>query len=180
MTDTGAHPALEYVMAAVHDVLTEEDLAAFRPAVEALVDQFDAIDVAAAALRLAYEVAPNRPPRVIVLPGAGSGRGAANRRPGRDPRDDRPRRDPRPGDPDVAQLYVNVGRMDRVRPADLVGAIAGETGLQGSEIGAINIFEKFSLVEVPDDAVDDVIDRMTGVVIRGRQTEVRRDRGPKH
>ncbi len=176
MTDTGAHPALEYVITAVHDVLAEEDLTAYRPAVEALVAQYDSLDVAAAALRLAYEAAPNRPPRVIVLPGAGGG-AVTGRRAGRD---DRSRRDVRPASPDVVQLYVNVGRMDRVRPADLVGAIAGETGLQGSDIGAINIFEKFSLVEVPDAVVDDVIDRMVGVTIRGRQAEVRRDRGPKH
>lgn len=170
MNESGVHPALEYVITALHDVLDEDDLDAFRPAVDALLKSHDLGDIAAAALKLAYENAPGRAPRVVL---------AAAPTPGH--RDDRPRRDHRDGptDPNVTQIYVNVGRMDRVRPGDLVGAITGETNLEGHDIGAINIFEKFSLVEVPDAAVEDIIEGMRDATIRGRQAQIRRDRGPK-
>lgn len=194
MSDPGVHPALEYVLAALQDVLDENELAPFRPAVDALAAQYDPADLAAAALKLAYEVAPARPPRVVPGPGtvrllrqaeAAGPSGAGLHRSGDAAHEhrehaDRPRRDrrDRPSEPGVTQLYVNVGRMDRVRPGDLVGAITGETDLRGADIGAIDIFEKFSLVEVPEAAVDDVIERMRGVTIRGRDAQVRRDRGP--
>ena len=77
----------------------------------------------------------------------------------------------------VARLYVNVGRRDGVRPQDLVGAITGETGLRGNEIGAIRIFDKFALVEVPDGEADKVIGDMSRATIRGKRAGVRRDRG---
>ena len=78
---------------------------------------------------------------------------------------------------DVARLYVNVGRRDGVRPQDLVGAITGEAGLRGNEIGAIRIFDKFALVEVPNSSADHVITEMGAATIRGKRAGVRRDRG---
>ena len=99
----------------------------------------------------------------------------------RDDRGGRPERGrdraTRRDDGDLAQIFVNVGKMDRVRPGDLVGAITGETDLQGRDIGAIQIFERFSLVAIPRDAVDDVIDDMRGTTIRGRKVNIRPDRG---
>jgi ATP-dependent RNA helicase DeaD len=77
----------------------------------------------------------------------------------------------------VQRIYVGAGRGDGVRPQDLVGAIAGETHLRGSDIGAIRIFDRFALVEVPADAVDRVIDAMSATTIRGKRAAVRRDRG---
>ena len=79
----------------------------------------------------------------------------------------------------MARLYVGAGRVDGVRPQDLVGAIAGETHLRGDDIGAIRIFDRFALVEVPDDSVDRVIDAMRSTSIRGRKAPVRRDRGER-
>ncbi|MFM7067837.1 MAG: DEAD/DEAH box helicase [Actinomycetes bacterium] len=78
---------------------------------------------------------------------------------------------------DVARIYVGAGRSDGVRPQDLVGAIAGETGLRGNDIGAIRIFDRFALVEVPSESVGHVIDAMSATTIRGRRAKVRRDRG---
>jgi ATP-dependent RNA helicase DeaD len=63
-----------------------------------------------------------------------------------------------------------------VRPGDLVGAIANETGLEAGAIGAIDIADQFSLVEVPDDAVEQVIAALRGTTIRGKRVMVRRDR----
>ena len=73
-------------------------------------------------------------------------------------------------------LWVSVGRMDRVRPGDLVGAIANETGLQGRDIGRIDIQQRFSIVQVRADAAGHVIDRMRGATIRNMRMQVREDR----
>jgi ATP-dependent RNA helicase DeaD len=73
------------------------------------------------------------------------------------------------------RLFFNVGKRDNVRPGDLLGAIAGESGLPGDRIGSIDLFESHTLVEVASDAADTVIDKLTGVTLRGRQLHVRRD-----
>jgi ATP-dependent RNA helicase DeaD len=64
-----------------------------------------------------------------------------------------------------------------MRPQDLVGAIAGESQLRGKDIGAIEISDRFSLVDVPTTAADDVVKALRGAVLRGRKATVRRDRG---
>src|SRR5205085_12266957 len=77
---------------------------------------------------------------------------------------------------DVTRLYVALGRIAGVRPADLVGAIANEAGIDSRDIGAIEITDRFSLVEVPDDSVDDIIRALSGTTIRGKRVAARRDR----
>ena len=77
---------------------------------------------------------------------------------------------------DVAQLYVGAGRLAGVRPADLVGAIANELDLDSRAIGAIEIAPHFSLVEVPAEIIDDIVDGMRRTTIKGKRVTVRRDR----
>lgn len=77
---------------------------------------------------------------------------------------------------DVARLYIGAGRQAKVRPADLVGAIVNEAGVDPRAIGAIQITERFSLVEVPDDIADGIIDTLRGATIKGKRVPVRRDR----
>jgi ATP-dependent RNA helicase DeaD len=76
----------------------------------------------------------------------------------------------------MTRLYVSAGRSAGIRPQDLVGAIAGESGIRGRDIGAIEITDRFSLVEVPDASADTVVAAMRGVVIKGRKVTVRRER----
>ena len=63
-----------------------------------------------------------------------------------------------------------------MRPGDLVGAITNEAGLRGGDIGAIQIADGFSLVEVPEAAADRVISALRGATIRGQKVTVRRER----
>ena len=63
-----------------------------------------------------------------------------------------------------------------IRPKDLVGAIAGETSLSGRDVGSIEIADRFALVEVPDGAVDEVIDAMRRTTIKGKKVAFRRER----
>ena len=76
----------------------------------------------------------------------------------------------------VTRLFVGLGRAGGVRPGDLVGAITNEAGLNGRDIGAIQIADGFSLVEVPEVAADRVIGALRGATIRGQSVVVRRER----
>ncbi|MEZ6018269.1 MAG: DbpA RNA binding domain-containing protein [Planctomycetota bacterium] len=84
-----------------------------------------------------------------------------------------PRRDQKPVEAGMTRLFVSIGRMDGVRPGDLVGAIAGESGIEGSSIGAIDIYSRYSFVEVPERQGDRVIRAISGATVRGRQVTAR-------
>ena len=73
----------------------------------------------------------------------------------------------------MVRLFVDAGREAGVRPADIVGAIAGETGLSGQAIGAIDLYDRFTFVEVPRDRVDHVLAGMRHVKIRNRPVRVK-------
>ena len=75
-------------------------------------------------------------------------------------------------EPNMTRLSVSIGRRDYVRPGDLVGAIAGESGIPGSSIGSIDIFDKHTFVDVPNDVAGRVIQAMDGNNIKGRQVNV--------
>jgi ATP-dependent RNA helicase DeaD len=87
-------------------------------------------------------------------------------------------RAPRPGSggSGITRLFVGAGRAAGVRPGDLVGAITNEAGLRGGDIGAIQVADGFSLVEVPEAAAEHVIRALRGASIRGQQVVVRRER----
>ncbi len=85
------------------------------------------------------------------------------------PRDNGPRLSPS----DAVPMAVNVGHEDGVRPGDLVGALANEGGLTGSQVGRIDILPRMSVVEIPADSVDEVLSRMGRSRIRGRDVSLR-------
>ena len=95
----------------------------------------------------------------------------------RDPRGERDARPRRPGGGDVTRVFVGLGKQAGVRPGDLVGAIANEAGVDARDIGAIDIGDRFSLVEVPGVAAERVVRALRETTIRGRKVEARRDRG---
>jgi ATP-dependent RNA helicase DeaD len=159
----------------------EGDLEAFRAVVGPLGAEFDIFEVALAAVKLAHEAsgAPREEEEIpaIEMPAAD------DRRPGRkaEPRDQRQvaGRDPRRGNRatgGTTRLFVGAGRSSGVRPQDLVGALTGESYLSGRDIGAIEIADRFSLVEVPESAADDVVRALRGTSIKGRKATVRRER----
>ena len=67
------------------------------------------------------------------------------------------------------------GRNDGIRPGDLVGAITNEAGVSGALVGAIQIADNYSLVEVASDAADDIIRALHGATIKGRKLPIRRE-----
>jgi ATP-dependent RNA helicase DeaD len=82
---------------------------------------------------------------------------------------------PKPGW-EAAKLYVGAGRKLKIRPGDLVGAITNEMGLDSTMIGAITIFDRHSIVEVPASLADTIVAGLNATTIKGKKLQVRRDR----
>jgi ATP-dependent RNA helicase DeaD len=153
--------------------------------VQQLAVDYDVADIAAAAMEVAHlvlqrEIEPGDDIPLLLRqpssrPAAGERRqgppvdGGANRRKGGERRG-------KQLEQGMTRLFVAAGYNYGVRPGDIVGAFAGESGLSGKEIGNIDIRESFTLVEVPDHLADDVISAMQTGTIKGRQIEVRRER----
>ena len=161
---------LELTRAALHESLLDDDLESFRVVLDTLSDEFDPLNVALAAIKLAHDATS-----------VGGDEGVepeipqVNLRP--DKKDNAARRAPRRhGGGDTTRIYIGMGRAARIRPQDLVGAITGETKLQGREIGSIEIADRFSLVEVPIDRADEVIRGLRSTKLKGRKATVRREK----
>src|SRR5207249_10212762 len=77
---------------------------------------------------------------------------------------------------DVTRLFIGAGREAGIRPGDLVGAITGEAGIDSRDLGAIEIADRFALIEVPDSRADEIIAALRATTIRGKKVTVRRDR----
>ena len=82
-----------------------------------------------------------------------------------------------PSGPMVA-VRIGAGRTAGVRPQDLVGAIAGEADIPGRSIGAIEISDHFSIVEIPESAVDQVLSVFKTSKLKGKKVRVRRADDP--
>ena len=78
-------------------------------------------------------------------------------------------------DADLRQSRRSAG----IRPADLVGAITNEARVDARQIGAIDIADGFSLVEVSNTSVDAIVAALRGTKLRGKSVSVRRDRKVK-
>ena len=83
------------------------------------------------------------------------------------PRDFAPRAE-RAREENMTRLFLNLGKKDFIRPNDIVGAIAGESGLSGKSIGGIDIFDNFSFVDVPHKDAEHVVRVMKNNTIKGR------------
>ncbi len=72
------------------------------------------------------------------------------------------------------RLFINVGRKDRIQPGNIVQSIASTTGLPGKLIGAIDIYESYTFVEVPREYAHKVLDSMKDYVMKGRRVNIER------
>jgi ATP-dependent RNA helicase DeaD len=85
-----------------------------------------------------------------------------------------PPREPHQARDGMVRLFLDSGRLAGIRAGDIVGAIANEAGITGREIGAIDIHDRFSLVEIPERHHERVIERMSRASLRGRPVHIRR------
>ena len=168
---------LELTRAALRESLLEGDFDDFRAVVEPLSEEFDLFKLALAAVKLAHEASGASLEEAEELPEAELPRPADDRR-DRGKAGGRDQRRGRPATTGTTRLFVGAGRSAGVRPQDLVGVITSKSYLSGRDVGAIEIAERFSLVEVPESAADDVIAALRQASIKGRKTSIRRERYP--
>jgi ATP-dependent RNA helicase DeaD len=175
----------ELTQASLREAILAGDLESYRVIIEALCDEFDILDVAAAAVKLVHEESGGDEDQQDIPSGRsdhGFDRPDRRSRYGDRP-DDRgrePRREMRPrrGAPrDVERLYIGgAGRKAGVRPGDLVGAITNEAGVSGEDIHGIEIADRFSVVEVSQTVAEQVLEALRATTIRGKKVTARRDR----
>ena len=72
----------------------------------------------------------------------------------------------------MVRLFINLGKKQKVRPGDILGAIAGETGMPGKLIGSIDMYDKYTFVEVPREYAAEVIQVMKNAKIKGKSINV--------
>ncbi len=192
--DLRAH-RLQLVRTTLRETIMEGGLDKFRGIVESLAGEFDVMDIAAAAVKLfdSNDVTdePDIPavqPRTDDRGSRGDSRGREGARegareggrPSRGGEEEAPRgaKAAKRAKPEwsVARLWVGAGRKLKMRPGDLVGAIANEVGIDASVIGAIQIADGYSTVEVPEEIAEDIITALRNTTIKGKKVLVRRDR----
>jgi ATP-dependent RNA helicase DeaD len=158
---------------------SDGDLNQYRSVVESLIGEFDATDIALAAIKLLHQTTGERqdeeiPTQVVDVREKRFDSGRKASAP-----DVKTKRKPRNSGP-MARVFVSAGRDMQVRPQDLVGAIANETSLSGRDIGHIEISQRFSLVEVPVKAVQEVIGSLKQTTIKGKKVTARRDKAGRN
>jgi ATP-dependent RNA helicase DeaD len=131
--------------------LEEEELDLYLSLVEELAEESgrDMVEIAAAIARLAREDKPlvvdlEPEPEQVAYPEEG-----------------------------MVRFFIDAGRRNGVRPGDIVGAIANEAGVPGQAIGAIDIYDRFTFVDVPAQYREQVLAGMSGAAIRNRGANIR-------
>jgi ATP-dependent RNA helicase DeaD len=154
------------VRSELRDVLARSSVERELLALEPLLDDYDGVEIAAAALKLleqeresARDSARERDRNAVPARSADTPAAISRSR----------------DSAAMTRLFVNVGSRDNARPGDLMGAIANQAGLNSTDVGKIDIRESHSIVEVAAGVADTVIERVSGTSIRGRRAIVRRD-----
>ena len=169
---------LEITRADIRETIQAGGLDKYRVVVETLAEEFDIMDIAAAAVQLAHQAEAGEEP--VEIPPAPEP--TRRERPAKSEKyvkhgekSERAAKKPAGRGPKMVRVFIGSGKSSNMRPADLVGAIANEAGIEAKTIGAIEISEKFSLVELPEDLADDVIQALRATTIKGKRQTVRRD-----
>ena len=76
------------------------------------------------------------------------------------------------GAPGMVRLFLNIGRSQKIRPEDIVRAFASEADIPGNIIGVINIYDRFTFIEVPEEVAERVISVMHRNTIKGLKVSV--------
>ena len=158
---------LKIVSSSLETALSDGGFDRYRSIVEALASEHDIYDIAAAAAKLADQSRDANPEDEIEIP-------TAQLAP--PPPKNRAQKRERAQSSDVSRIYVGLGRRDQLRPADLVGAFANEAGINARDIGAIEIADRFSLIEVPTSQVERIVKALRHTMVRGKKLGARRDR----
>lgn len=136
----------------VKNVMEESDLTRYVKHIESLLnDEYTSVDVAAALLKMSIGL-DNKEEDMEVSYASNFGNTG--------------------GEPGMARLFINAGRNQKILPKDVIGAIAGETGIAGKLIGKIDIYDKYTFVEVPVDYAETVLEIMKNNKIKGKTINI--------
>lgn len=73
----------------------------------------------------------------------------------------------------MVRLFINIGKKDKIKPANILGAIAGESGMSGKLVGAIDMMDNYTFVDVPAIHAEKILKAMNdNVQIKGRRVNV--------
>jgi len=101
-----------------------------------------------------------------------------------EPRSERPRRERSPStsrsETDMETFRIEVGHVHQVKPGNIVGAIANETGIDTTYIGRIQIYENFSTVDLAAGMPDDIFYALKKVWVSGQQLNISRVEGKEY
>jgi len=176
---------VDKILENVADTIGDTDLSKMVNIIEKklLEEDYTSLDLAAALLRMMMgeeneDIIDTREPRSLDnlenLYGGGSrgrssrnGNGSGN---GRGGRYDSSRED-------MARLFINIGKNQNVKPGDILGAIAGESGMPGKMVGSIDMYDKYTFVEVPRESADAVLQAMKDVKIKGKNIHMEKANG---
>lgn len=164
----------------LEETLRTQELAPFRELLENFANhnELSMADVAAA---LVYQSQTERPlfPEIKSLDVPAPSRRELRDKPGRrdhtSPQLPSANAQPLKDHPDVAMVRyrLGVGRKHEVQPKDVVGAIANEADIDSEFIGRIQLFDDFTLVDLPDGMPKEVFQRLQKVRIRQREIRIR-------
>lgn len=84
----------------------------------------------------------------------------------------------------MVRLFINIGKKDKIKPSNILGAIAGESGMPGKLVGAIDMMDNYTFVDVPAIHAEKVLKAMNdNVLIKGRRVNMEKanqTRGKSH
>lgn len=178
---------VDKILENVADTIEESDLSEMINILEKklLEEDYTSLDLAAALLKMmmgeeSEDIVDTREPRSLddldsYYSGGsrnGNGRGRGRNSGGRDSRYDS-------GREDMARLFINIGKNQNVKPGDILGAIAGESGMPGKMVGSIDMYDKYTFVEVPRENADAVLKAMKDVKIKGKNIHMEKANGGK-
>ena len=147
---------MEKVLDDISTVIQNEDLSAMISAIEQKINEEDytAMDVAAAFLKSAMGTEDGAVENSYDFGDTGAEEG-------------------------MVRLFINIGKKQGVKPGDILGAIAGESGMPGKLVGSIDMYDKYTFVEVPKENARDVLNAMDHSKIKGKSINIEPANGGK-
>ena len=150
----------------VKDVIKDSNLSKQTQWIENLCEEegLEAIEVAAALVKIALG---DEEKQEIVEETSSYKEESGRRR-----RDRGDRKRGKNAEAGMVRLFINVGKNQRIQAKDIVGAIAGEAGIPGKLVGTIDIYDKYTFVEVPKENAKKVLDKMKNIKIKGNKINI--------
>ena len=144
---------LEKIMDRIDTIIEEEDLTKMVNMIESQVNESDytAMDIAAAFLKMALlgeEESAQKSMENFEFGDTGA------------------------EEEGMVRLFINIGKKQHVKPGDILGAITGESGMPGKLVGAIDMYDKYTFVEVPREYGKEVLKAMSNSKIKGKSINI--------